>query len=296
MDLLQPLYHSTTRKGYVHYSNGSYWFLFRDFLGMLQIDDWSMLAIHRDEMRFYKFWGAPPHYDAFDYATVHDDATLILYTKWTPAYGTIDHLDFDLMLNPSVIEYKLSSSPPDDDFAYRQSRFASSHPNYPPSPPPGGAALADGAESILSSPSSPSMPLLLPVAALALPLHDTTHNTLNLWTLLATEPTQVLEEQETPAAYPIYGPSTMESARTLLQGMFGTPKPNPSVSPNKRVAGIVIADALNQELCCAITLNPLTKENAVCVAPCYHVFEKEAITKWLETSTTCPECRQSCCI
>jgi hypothetical protein len=62
----------------------------------------------------------------------------------------------------------------------------------------------------------------------------------------------------------------------------------------KRIADLVIQDAIKQELSCPITINPFTLETAACVAPCYHVFDKDAITRWLETKNTCPECREQC--
>ncbi len=62
----------------------------------------------------------------------------------------------------------------------------------------------------------------------------------------------------------------------------------------KRIADLVIQDAIKQELTCSITMNPLTLETATCVAPCYHIFDKNAITTWLETKNTCPECRVQC--
>jgi hypothetical protein len=150
------------------------------------------------------------------------------------------------------------------------------------------------------------------MAALALPVYTGNTNLLNLWPTDEDGPSY---DQETTPSSPIYeetplttgvGPSSMESARVLLYdlllaGRLTTPSskisydnPNKPKSPLKRVADLVIADALKQELCCAISLNPLTKENAVCVSPCYHVFEKESIQKWLTTATTCPECREVC--
>lgn len=62
----------------------------------------------------------------------------------------------------------------------------------------------------------------------------------------------------------------------------------------QRIAKLVISDAIQNEEICPITMNPLTLETAVCVAPCYHVFDKTAIGKWLEANDTCPECRERC--
>lgn len=67
-----------------------------------------------------------------------------------------------------------------------------------------------------------------------------------------------------------------------------------SFKVQKRIADLVIKDVIQQELTCSITMNPFTPETATCVAPCYHVFDKDAITTWLETKDTCPECREKC--
>jgi hypothetical protein len=66
--------------------------------------------------------------------------------------------------------------------------------------------------------------------------------------------------------------------------------------PQKRISSLVIQDALNKNQTCPITLSYLDEESAVCVAPCYHVFDKSAITTWLKQNTTCPECREPCCL
>jgi hypothetical protein len=71
-------------------------------------------------------------------------------------------------------------------------------------------------------------------------------------------------------------------------------KINQPLKVQKRIADLIIKDAIQQELTCSITMNPLTLQSATCVAPCYHVFDKEAITKWLATKDTCPECREKC--
>jgi hypothetical protein len=71
----------------------------------------------------------------------------------------------------------------------------------------------------------------------------------------------------------------------------------PSIPPpQKRVADLMIADAVAKGECCSITMNPLTPDTAACVAPCYHVFEREAIHTWLATKSTCPTRRQPCSV
>lgn len=70
----------------------------------------------------------------------------------------------------------------------------------------------------------------------------------------------------------------------------------PLAKPQKRVAEIVIADAIKNAMCCPITMDPIKANSAACVAPCYHVFEKEAITHWLATHDNCPQCRESCAL
>ena len=43
---------------------------------------------------------------------------------------------------------------------------------------------------------------------------------------------------------------------------------------------------------CPITMEPLQKTTAT-VTSCGHIFQKAALTEWLETHKTCPECRQT---
>ena len=59
------------------------------------------------------------------------------------------------------------------------------------------------------------------------------------------------------------------------------------------VAALLIEDAIKEKKDCSITLEPITKETAI-VTTCYHVFDKKAITTWLENKTTCPLCKQVC--
>ena len=64
--------------------------------------------------------------------------------------------------------------------------------------------------------------------------------------------------------------------------------------PFQRVANIVMDHAVKTGAFCSISMDPITPENSICVAPCYHIFKKESIQEWLKTSDRCPECRTSC--
>lgn len=62
----------------------------------------------------------------------------------------------------------------------------------------------------------------------------------------------------------------------------------------KRVNDIIIKDAIENNYMCSITFEDISAENSACVAPCYHVFNREAILNWLKIQHTCPQCRQEC--
>ena len=65
------------------------------------------------------------------------------------------------------------------------------------------------------------------------------------------------------------------------------------LKPRKHIANLIIEDAIKNGNLCPITMEPISP-HSVCVAPCYHVFKKDAIETWLQTATTCPECRVQC--
>lgn len=86
-------------------------------------------------------------------------------------------------------------------------------------------------------------------------------------------------------------PAVWDEGHLSCQPLYAKPNTSP---PQKRIADVMIADAVSKGACCPISMNPLTQTSAACVAPCYHIFEKEAIQTWLTEHTTCPECRQHC--
>lgn len=86
-----------------------------------------------------------------------------------------------------------------------------------------------------------------------------------------------------PASAPSASAPPSPSKRTVQR-----PKPTKS-----HLVSLVLKAAIEEKRTCPITLEPIT-ENSTCIAPCYHSFDSAAINSWLESNTTCPECRETC--
>lgn len=64
----------------------------------------------------------------------------------------------------------------------------------------------------------------------------------------------------------------------------------PNLPLPKHVQDILLADAVRTKKDCPIAMEPITSENGS-VTSCGHIFTKEALSNWLQTRDTCPECR-----
>ena len=80
------------------------------------------------------------------------------------------------------------------------------------------------------------------------------------------------------------------------------PPPSPPPAPIHQqtslpphIAKLVLETAEANHSLCPITMEPITAKTSS-VTSCGHAFDKSAITSWLSTNTTCPECRQPCVI
>ncbi len=94
-------------------------------------------------------------------------------------------------------------------------------------------------------------------------------------------PTAPLAYTYTPVSTTIL-PSAPSAMRTL------------SKKPTKpHLVSLVLTAAINEKRLCPITFEPIT-ETSTCIAPCYHSFDTDSINTWLESHTTCPECRETC--
>ncbi len=66
--------------------------------------------------------------------------------------------------------------------------------------------------------------------------------------------------------------------------------------PLTHVSEAVLERAVRNKETCPISLEEISLETGACVAPCYHAFQKEAIQQWMVEHSTCPQCRQACCL
>jgi len=65
---------------------------------------------------------------------------------------------------------------------------------------------------------------------------------------------------------------------------------------DRRISNSMIDTAIRDKEVCPISLEPIRKETAACVSPCYHCFDRESIEQWLLQSDKCPQCRIKCVI
>lgn len=221
--------------------------------------------------------------------------------------------------------------PGEQDRIFREDRdrrlvIAAAPPPGPPPPPAAGAALAAGAES-QNRQRAEGQPALAALAAWP------AEGGVDVWSLLqnnAREPHQdTFEEGLTDDARGL-----LETLRDLLAARQEPARPPPintqmpllrwplhawggednipnlyapraadrrapalvAEKPLARVSEAVLEKAIREKESCPISMEELTKENATCVAPCYHTFEKESIRTWVQDHGTCPTCRQICCL
>ena len=89
----------------------------------------------------------------------------------------------------------------------------------------------------------------------------------------------------------------MELSTTLLTVSNPKPKPQqPQQKPQpfpKHLVKSVLAGAEADGHICPITMDPVKAADAY-ITSCGHIFQQTAIRNWLQTHSTCPECRQPC--
>jgi hypothetical protein len=91
-----------------------------------------------------------------------------------------------------------------------------------------------------------------------------------------------------------HDPNTVPTLWTVYPPIQAQPQPNVVTNAEplpKRIAWLVAEDASKKGETCSITLDPISPITAS-VTSCYHVFDKDAIQKWLLTNPLCPMCKK----
>jgi hypothetical protein len=308
----------------------------QDSFGRWIHDRWTPDAIRNGSVRFYRFVDPPPWYRAHVFATVGDDSTFSQFNVVENNELLDSIRNTGVAGIPRASLRSAASPPDEDRLFREERDGIRLPPRGPPPGPPGGGPVAaEGAESRRPQ-REPQLPALAaaallapPAEAEAVPFHQPRAR---LWedgsaalrllaNLLRESDEHRIQEDNmnywpTPGGagpygaggYGVYRPPPIEIpplniiTNDFLAAWNDIPHQRPSApvatltKPQKRVADIMIADAVKNSASCPITMDPIKAESAACVAPCYHVFEKEAITQWLGGHDSCPQCREPCCL
>jgi hypothetical protein len=89
---------------------------------------------------------------------------------------------------------------------------------------------------------------------------------------------------------------SLRSDEQVVVRDYSAPQPEGhrrSICPNslpKFVADLILRNAAAEGGRCPITMDPIEETEAFIVTACYHVFNTEALQRWLRERSTCPEC------
>ena len=61
----------------------------------------------------------------------------------------------------------------------------------------------------------------------------------------------------------------------------------------KRIAQIILEDAVNKGESCPITMDDISIDNCM-ITSCFHIFDGPALTTWLTKKAECPVCKAAC--
>ena len=91
-------------------------------------------------------------------------------------------------------------------------------------------------------------------------------------------------------------PNSIRSDEQVVVRDYSAPQPEGhrhSICSNslpKFVADLIIRNAAAEGARCPITMDPIEETGIFTVTACYHVFNAEALQRWLREHSTCPEC------
>jgi len=84
-------------------------------------------------------------------------------------------------------------------------------------------------------------------------------------------------------------PQSQSQSQLQSQSQSQPQSPCPNSLP-KFVADLILRNAAAEGARCPITMDPIEETEAFTVTACYHVFNAEALQRWLRERSTCPEC------
>lgn len=221
-----------------------------------------------------------------------DNIIGVIHKPWIPDGAAIEGLS-EADIPMADLLYRLAADDGHDD-------------DGPPAPG-GGAVQTDGAmSSDRSQQQSEAAPALLAAAWAPAPAqevrHTHTHTHHHVWTLLdeVARPALIWDEPfalRTLLTWSRPAPAPASAAALALRLLASAapepsaPVPAPAPLP-KHIADLVIRDAETRGATCPITMEPIKASEAT-VTSCGHVFQTAALTHWLTSNTTCPECRRN---
>lgn len=257
--------------------------------------------IRNARTRLYHLVNPPPYYAEYQYATVDDDATLTLMYELRDPSVAQNFSDIRMAGAGLHRDYvRDAADPPTEDRTFRERRVTTLGSVTPPP--------AEEEEEYALTPLQRAMRLLLATggeagrpAPLAIPAAHWWDN--DPWHTPVPRPPRTTALSALAALLRRSGDDAQAGggagAGAAWDTWYGGGEPQTQASvaidpPRRNIADAMIRDAISQKATCPISMEPITQETAVCVAPCYHVFQRESIAQWLERETSCPTCREPC--
>jgi hypothetical protein len=85
------------------------------------------------------------------------------------------------------------------------------------------------------------------------------------------------------------------SMRITTQPRAPAPRPTATAAPQipTRVAEVLKRDAVAKGDSCPISMEDFTASSKVAITSCFHLFQEDALTTWLQSHTACPLCKEA---
>ncbi len=94
----------------------------------------------------------------------------------------------------------------------------------------------------------------------------------------------------------VYNPARLAPSAppAITSAPASAPAPASAAQLPKHVLQALIRAAILDKKSCPISMTEFEEIQEFGITPCYHIFDKEAVERWISTHSTCPECRANC--